>query len=152
MTTDCSLNFKFNTWKFQAQTWGEHVVYKNCSKCQQQFLYMFSPVHWESYICVSFTKPPLLILAVWKKNPNVPIQNQKVSSTFYPTLVFATDNYTSLTQMIRLCSIQMSYSDITKQVFPFNKSDQIFCARLGNSPDTWWPNYADKLWRPFSDM
>ena len=26
MTTDCSLNYKFNTWKFQAQTWGEHVV------------------------------------------------------------------------------------------------------------------------------
>ena len=25
MTTDCSLNYKFNTWKFQAQTWEEHV-------------------------------------------------------------------------------------------------------------------------------
>ena len=24
MTTDCSLNYKFNTWKLQAQTWGEH--------------------------------------------------------------------------------------------------------------------------------
>ena len=30
MTTDCSLNYKFNTSKFQAQTWGEHVVYRNC--------------------------------------------------------------------------------------------------------------------------
>ena len=30
MTTDCSLNYKFNTRKFQAQTWGEHVVYRNC--------------------------------------------------------------------------------------------------------------------------
>ena len=30
MTADCSLNCKFNTWKFQAQTWGEHVVYRNC--------------------------------------------------------------------------------------------------------------------------
>merc|ERR1712051_697397 len=30
MTTDCSLNYKFNTWKFQAQIWGEHVVYRNC--------------------------------------------------------------------------------------------------------------------------
>ena len=28
MTTDCSLNYKFNTWKFQAQTWGEHIVYR----------------------------------------------------------------------------------------------------------------------------
>ena len=28
--TDCSLNYKFNTRKFQAQAWGEHVVYINC--------------------------------------------------------------------------------------------------------------------------
>ena len=39
MTTDCSLNFKFNTWKFQAQTWGEHVVYRNCFWHAEQFLY-----------------------------------------------------------------------------------------------------------------
>ena len=25
--------------ELQAQTWGEHVVYKNCSECQKQFLY-----------------------------------------------------------------------------------------------------------------
>ena len=30
MMTNCSMNYKFNTWKFQAQTWGEHVVYRNC--------------------------------------------------------------------------------------------------------------------------
>ena len=30
MTTDCSLKYKFNTWKIQAQTLGEHVVYRNC--------------------------------------------------------------------------------------------------------------------------
>ena len=30
MTRDCSLNDKFNTGKFQAQAWGEHVVYRNC--------------------------------------------------------------------------------------------------------------------------
>ena len=28
---------------FFCRTWGEHVVYKNCSECQKQFLYMFSP-------------------------------------------------------------------------------------------------------------
>ena len=28
MTTYYSLNSKFNTWKFQAQNWGEHVVYR----------------------------------------------------------------------------------------------------------------------------
>ena len=30
MMTACSLNYQFNTWKFQAQTWGEHVVYRHC--------------------------------------------------------------------------------------------------------------------------
>ena len=39
MTTDCSLNYKFNTWKFQAQTWGEHVVYRNSFRHSEQFLY-----------------------------------------------------------------------------------------------------------------
>ena len=44
MTTDCSLNYKFNTWKFQAQTWGEHVVYRNCFWHSEQFLYTtYSP-------------------------------------------------------------------------------------------------------------
>ena len=28
MMTDCSLNYKFNTWKFLAQTWKEHVWQK----------------------------------------------------------------------------------------------------------------------------
>ena len=46
MTTDCSLNYKFNTWKFQAQTWGEHIVYRNCfwhseQICTQYVLPMF---------------------------------------------------------------------------------------------------------------
>ena len=39
MTTDCSLNYKFKTWKFQAQTLGEHVVYRNCFWYSEQFLY-----------------------------------------------------------------------------------------------------------------
>ena len=38
--TDCSLNYKFNTWKFQAQTWGEHVVYRNCFWHSEHFLYI----------------------------------------------------------------------------------------------------------------
>ena len=43
----------------------------------------------------------------------------------------------------------MSYPDITKQVFPFAKGDQIFCARLGNGILKLNGNYTDKLWRPF---
>ena len=30
MTTDCSLNYQFSTWKFQLRTCQEHVVYTNC--------------------------------------------------------------------------------------------------------------------------
>ena len=47
MTTDCSLHYKFNTWKFQAQTWGDHVVYRNCFWHSEQFLYTTcSPQVW----------------------------------------------------------------------------------------------------------
>ena len=47
MTTDCSLNYKFNTWKLQAQTWacGEHVVYRNCFWHSEQFLYTTCSPH-----------------------------------------------------------------------------------------------------------
>jgi hypothetical protein len=44
-TSDCSLNYKFNTWKFQAQTWGIHVVYKNCFWHSKQFLYTTCSPH-----------------------------------------------------------------------------------------------------------
>ena len=42
MTTDCSLNYRFNIWKFQAQTWGQHVVYRNFF---WQFLYTTCSPH-----------------------------------------------------------------------------------------------------------
>ena len=45
MTTDCSLNYKFSTWKFQAQTWREHVVYRNCFWHSEQFLYTSCSPH-----------------------------------------------------------------------------------------------------------
>ena len=45
MTTDCSLNYKLNKWKFQAQTWGEHVVYRNCFWHSEQFLYTMCSPH-----------------------------------------------------------------------------------------------------------
>ena len=44
-TTDCSLNYKFNTWKFQAQTWGELVVYRNCFWHSEQLLYATRSLH-----------------------------------------------------------------------------------------------------------
>ena len=45
MTTDCSLNYKFNTWKFQVQTWGEHVMCSNCFWHSEQFLYTTCSPH-----------------------------------------------------------------------------------------------------------
>ena len=45
MTTDCSLNYKFNTWKFQAQTWGEHVLYIYCFWHSERFLYTTCSPH-----------------------------------------------------------------------------------------------------------
>ena len=58
MTTDCSLNYKFNTWKFQAQTWGEHVVCRNCFWHSEQFLNTACSPHvlqkksfWQRFTC-----------------------------------------------------------------------------------------------------
>ena len=45
MMTDCSLNYKLNTWKFQAQNWGEHVVYRNSFWHSEQFLYKTCSPH-----------------------------------------------------------------------------------------------------------
>ena len=45
MTTDCSLNYKFKTRKFQAQIWGENVVYRNCFWYSEQFLYTTCSPH-----------------------------------------------------------------------------------------------------------
>ena len=45
MTTDCSLNYKLNSWKCQAQTWGEHVVYRHCFWHSEQFLYTTCSPH-----------------------------------------------------------------------------------------------------------
>ena len=44
MTIDCSSNYKFNTRKFRSQTWGEHIVCRNCFWHSEQFLYTtYSP-------------------------------------------------------------------------------------------------------------
>ena len=40
-----SLNYKFNIWKFQAQTSREHVVYRNCFWHWEQFLYTTCSPH-----------------------------------------------------------------------------------------------------------
>ena len=45
MTTDCSLNYKFNTWKFQAQNMGEHAVYRICFWHSERFLYTTCSPH-----------------------------------------------------------------------------------------------------------
>ena len=56
--TDCSFDYKFNTWKFQAQTWGEHVVYRLFLTLRTIFVHnMFSPCFakkksfWQRFTC-----------------------------------------------------------------------------------------------------
>ena len=39
MTTDCSLNYKFNIWNSKLRTWREHVVYRNCFWHSEPFFY-----------------------------------------------------------------------------------------------------------------
>ena len=48
MTTYCSLNYKFNTWKFQTQTEGGHVVYRNC--------FWHSEIFCTQHVCPMFCK------------------------------------------------------------------------------------------------
>jgi hypothetical protein len=58
MTTDCSLNYKFNTWKFKAQTWGELFRTEIVSGiqnnfCTQHVLPMFckKKSFWQRFTC-----------------------------------------------------------------------------------------------------
>ena len=39
------IELQFNTWKFQAQTWGEHIAYRNCFWHSEQFLYTTCSPH-----------------------------------------------------------------------------------------------------------
>ena len=59
MTTDCTLNYKFKTWKFQAQTWGEHVVYRNYFWHSEQFMYK---TYSEHVLSLQFSCTELVIL------------------------------------------------------------------------------------------
>ena len=39
------IELQVQSWKFQAQTWGEHVVYRNCFWHSEQFLYTTCSPH-----------------------------------------------------------------------------------------------------------
>ena len=43
MTTDCSLSYNFNAWKFEAQTWGEHIVFwmSKTISCSELGIFMY---------------------------------------------------------------------------------------------------------------
>ena len=55
MTTDCSLNYKFNTWKLQAQNmlWTEIVFDSQNNFCTQHVLPMFckKKCFWQRFTC-----------------------------------------------------------------------------------------------------
>ena len=50
------IELQFNTWKFQAQTWGEHVVYRNCFWHSEQVLSMFCKKKrsWQRFTCMYY--------------------------------------------------------------------------------------------------
>ena len=53
MTTECSLNYKFNTWKFQARSCTEIVSDIQNNVCTQHVLPMFckKKSFWQRFIC-----------------------------------------------------------------------------------------------------
>ena len=60
MTTDCLLNYKFHTWKFLAQTWEEHVVYRNFFDIQNNFctqhvlpIFCKKKSFWQRFTCTA---------------------------------------------------------------------------------------------------
>ena len=73
MTTDFLLNYKFNTWKFQAQTWEEHVVYRNCFCHSEQFLYTTCSPHvlqkeeLRTKIYLYFAQKPQILIYTYPK-------------------------------------------------------------------------------------
>ena len=68
MTTDCSLNYKFNTWTLQAQTWGEHVEYSLMNMRQLHILFNLAKtwhviVCW--FLCFPLNLPELNLKLFW---------------------------------------------------------------------------------------
>ena len=92
MTTDCSLSYKFNTRKFQVQTWEEHVVYRNCfwiqnNFCTQHVLPIFckKKSFWQRFTCTylfSCTKKYLKIC-----HP-IMVQRMFLKSTLFGTMLY----------------------------------------------------------------
>ena len=68
MTTDCSLNYIFNTLKFLAQKIGKHVVYRNSfwhsdNLCTQHVLPMFckNKSFWQRFTCTGINQEKKLL-------------------------------------------------------------------------------------------
>ena len=67
--------YKSNTWKFQAQTWGELVVNRNCFWHSEQFLNTTCSSHvlqkksfWQRFTCSYSYVVILLCYIVWGRN------------------------------------------------------------------------------------
>ena len=128
MTTDCALNYKFNAWKFQAQTWREHVVYRYCFWHPEQILYTTNteiPAIWNpSYLLTLFYRTPF--------NNNVQTRNPKISNG--PNIRFP--NRDAVIPAVRRRRIDWLCST-------GHHSMTIY----GSSSLLWWPRAL--LWRAF---
>ena len=87
----------FNKWKFQAQTRGEHVVYRNCFWLSEQFLYttcspnvlqkekLLTKIYlYYTYILLSFLqlfRHFLHLLRPWRLNPMKNLRSRRKSLT-----------------------------------------------------------------------
>ena len=128
MMTDCALNYKFNAWKFQAQTWREHVVYRYCFWHPEQILYTTNteiPAIWNpSYLLTLFYRTPF--------NNNVQTRNPKISNG--PNIRFP--NRDAVIPAVRRRRIDWLCST-------GHHSMTIY----GSSSLLWWPRAL--LWRAF---
>ena len=97
MMTDCSLNYKFNTWKFQTQTWGEHVVYRNCFWHSEQHvipIFCKKTSFWQRCTCTTYLQCAILLPydILLPKIPKIPysayLPNQPKQQNQQKTLIW----------------------------------------------------------------
>ena len=109
MTTDCSLNYKFNTWKFQAQTWAEHVVYRNCFQHSEQFLYTACSPHvlkkGELLTKIYLYKFQLKITTSLNSRENV----LQCFSIVFPRIVYAYISMASVRKRMSFCFLDLFF-------------------------------------------
>ena len=170
MTTDCSLNYKFHTWKFQAQNMGrtcyvltEIVFDIQNNLCTQHVLPMFfkNKIFWQRFTCiggqnrVGFDEPrPLRVFVKTSSNRTIPLtleQNWTVGE------IKGKDLYQVQETLKKLCEFstvwadrahlgsQKSFSKLTA-VLPCKTHDnfQIKIQKITKMRKNWTPSFSNQ--------